>query len=138
MAKSKAATATDEITDAGLGEELAAPKLPKPLKHVSDDEPKPPPFETPTVISAAGPLPRLCKPTDRVPKGAGISRYKIACRNYTPQPTRYVVAQDEDSAVDCYLRSTKLHDTITRLKKRAGANADEVEAPELAITVLED
>lgn len=131
---------TDGITDADLGTEKDAvhPPVERTPSKPPSDAPPSPPFETPELASANGPMPRVCKPTERANKDAEQKRFKIACRNYIPQPVKYILARDEDEAAVHYLKVTKLADTIAKLKKRAGSKADDVDAPELAITALTD
>lgn len=95
---------------------------------------KPPPFGTPKP-AGSGDVPRVVPELARVEAGSGLTRYKIDCRNYTPQPRKYVLAKDEDSARECYLSATKLGDTLTRLKKNG---VKDIEPPDLVVTALPD
>lgn len=102
----------------------------------TDPEKPPPPYGT---AKPAGPgaLPRVVPELARA--GKGETRYKIACRNYSPQKTRYVLAAegDEDGAVECYLQANGLDKVLAKLKKRA-KDPDDVEQPELVVTELAD
>ncbi len=89
--------------------------------------------------AGTGTVPRVCDQLERVGPNAAARRYKVACRNYAPQKTRYIIADSEADAVACYLRANALDALIARLKKQAGKDrADEVEPPELVVTELED
>lgn len=108
-------------------------------KRKADDAPEekpPPPFGT---AKPAGPgaLPRVVPELARA--GKGETRYKIACRNYSPQKTRYVLADegDEAGAVACYLRANGLDVVLAKLRGRA-QKPDDVEAPDLVVTELAD
>src|SRR5438045_1258878 len=97
MAKQKpAAVAADGVEPAGLGEAAAVPAE-KPGGGAGEKTP-PPPFGT---AKPAGPgaLPRVVPELARADKAAGEVRFKIDCRNYQPQPRKYVLAEDEASAV---------------------------------------
>lgn len=95
----------------------------------------PPKFGTPKVAECGG-VPRLVRELERAP--AGQTRFKVGCRNYGPRKTRYMIAADEDQARAFYLEVEKLGELLARLRKNAGAKADEVEQPELVVTQLAD
>jgi len=99
------------------------------------DEKPPPKFGTGKTISEAGTLPREVAGLDRAPsKGKAPFRFKIRCNNYHPQKTRYILANDEASAVECYKKINGLDKTLERLKKLGG----QVEEPDVIVTQLED
>ena len=97
---------------------------------------RPPPFGTPKP-AGSGSLPRVVSELARAE--AGTVRYKIACRNYTPQKSRYILAEtdDEDGAVVCYLRANGLDRLLAKLRGRA-QKPEDVERPELVVTELPD
>lgn len=102
-------------------------------------EKKPPKYGTARPAATGGVLPRVVDQLERAV--AGTTRYKIGCRNYAPQKTRYILAAegDEEGAVECYLKANGLDKLLAGLKKKAGkVRADEVEPPELVVTELED
>lgn len=135
MAKQKPAPASD-ITAADLGGDLSVDPIPRAGGAPGGDDKPPPPFGTPEVAPAGGPYPRVCKELERAPKG--VTRFKVRATNYSPRPTRYILALDEDSAREHYLKVEKLDVLVAKLKRQAGPKADDVEAPDLAVTVLSD
>ena len=100
------------------------------------DEPKKPKFGT-ARPAGKGAVPRVCDQLERVGESADVTRYKIACRNYAPQKTRYIIAECEDDAVELYLATNGLDKLVAKLKKQAGKD-DEVEQPDLVVTELPD
>jgi hypothetical protein len=125
------------------GDDVAAVEEPaarvtrtRPAEDRAKEEQKPPPFGT-ARPAGAGKLPRVVDQLARA--GAGETRFKIACRNYSPQKTRYVLARagDEDGAVACYLHANGLDKHIAKLKGRAPADKPP-EQPELVVTELAD
>lgn len=101
-------------------------------------EAPPPKFGTAKAVDPNGPLPRVVNELERVTPGSGFQRYKVRCDNYTPQKTRYILAQDEDEARAHYLEVNGLNALVAKLKKQAKDKADDVEEPALAVTVLAD
>jgi hypothetical protein len=101
----------------------------------SDAKP-PPPFGTQRP-AGPGALPRVISELERA--GRGETRFKIACRNYSPQKTRYVLAGagDEAGAIDCYLRANGLAAHLKKLRGRL-KKGEELEQPELVVTELPD
>ena len=76
----------------------------------------------------------MVRELERAP--AGLTRFKVACRNFDPAPaTKYVLARDEASARDHYLAVTGLAARVERLKANG---AEKVEPPLLAVTRLPD
>ena len=110
-----------------------------PAVAAADEKAAPPRFGT-ARPAGDGVLPRVIDPLERA--APGTVRVKVACRNYTPRPVRYVLARGgeraEADARECYLESTGLGRELARLRKVAGANAAEVEEPDLVLTVLPD
>lgn len=84
----------------------------------------PPPFGSPKPMGA-GDVPRFVPELARVDAGCGLKRYKIACTDQASQPRRYVLAKDEASAREHYLKSLNL-------------NGNGLESPTLVVTTLPD
>lgn len=100
------------------------------------DEKPPPKFGTGKPAATDGKLPRVIEPLERAPGKGKVApfRFKIRCNNYHPQKTRYILAGDEESARDCYLKVNGLASLIEKLKK----NGATVEEAELVVTKLDD
>jgi hypothetical protein len=117
-------------------EEAALAKAGGPVVPPPDD--KPPPKYGTQRKAGPGELPRICHPLERA--GKGQRRFKISCRNYGPQPTRYILADEdatEDDAKHCYLESTSLGAELARLKENAGPDV-KIEPPAWVVTELAD
>jgi hypothetical protein len=99
----------------------------------ADDKPMPK-FGVGRPADPDGPIPRVVEALERTPDKARALRFKIRCNNYHPQPTRYVLAKDEASAKDCYLKANGLDKLLEKLKAAGGV----VEPPDLIVTVLAD
>lgn len=93
-----------------------------------------PPFGT-AKPAGEGDVPRVVKELARVEAGSGLTRFKISCSNYTPQPRKYILARDEASARECYLKVTKLGETMEKLRKNGHKD---LEPADLVVTVLPD
>lgn len=116
-------------------EEKALAKAGAPLEPKFHDDKPQPKFGT---SRAAGPgnLPRVCHPLERAADGA--KRFKVRSDNYGTG-TRYVLAEDEESACECYAKAQKLDEQYARRVKQAGRDrADEVERPQFVVVELPD
>jgi hypothetical protein len=90
---------------------------------------------TQRVADTNGPLPRVVNALDRAPnKGRAPFRFKARSNNYHPQKTRYILANDEASARDCFLKTNGLDKQLEKLK----ANGATPEPVDVVITQLED
>lgn len=107
-----------------------------PIPGGTDEQSPPPKFGTEKPADAGGPVPRVIDALERAPGKGKVApfRFKIRCNNYHPQKTRYILANDEESAKRCYLKANGLDKHLERLKK----NNMTVEEPDLAVTQLED
>jgi hypothetical protein len=92
-----------------------------------DAPPKPP------VADAGGPVPRTVHQNERSPTPA-LTRFKLKCISYHPQPVRYVLARDKDEAEQHYLKATRLDQAVAL----ASARGPMAEPPVLVVTTLVD
>lgn len=120
-------------TAAQGGKVKAVPLVARKSAH---GEPDPGPPTSPA--AAASPAPRVVHQNERVPKGSGLTRFKIRCLNYGggDQPTRYVLAADRASAEKTYLAHTGLQAVLDLLTDKDGNLAGPV--PKFATKALED
>lgn len=127
MAKAKVASVPlgqNEVTAEALPDDLARLQMESPEResdpkvvplvreYESDgrtprDAPPAPPVARPS------PVPRLIHQNERAP--SGLRRYKIRALDMGDQPTRYVLAADEASARDHYLKTTGLKAVLAAL-----------------------
>ncbi len=130
MAKSKPTGASEDVVP--VDPEFPAVPPEQPGGGASEEQ-KPPPYGAPEP-AGDGPLPRVVG--ERARASEGTQRFKIACRNYDPQPVRYILAKtgDEAGARACYLKTTGLAAKLDALKK----NGVTPEPPALVVTALKD
>jgi hypothetical protein len=108
----------------------AAPLLPPELPPAPAGETlKPLPVAEPH-----GPVPRVIQAFERVHPDSDLTRYKVGCRNYSPQPDLYVLAKDQESAVSHYLEHTFVAETIRQLETQG----NKPEKPAIVVKVLPD
>lgn len=96
-------------------------------------EDAPPPFAVVKTADTDGPLPRVVHPLERAP--AGLVRFKVACLNYSPQPSKYILAKTEADAVGHYRTVTKLDVLMAKLQ---GKRAEPVDDPAIVCVALAD
>ena len=106
-----------------------APLRQKQARDDSSADPGPP---QPPTADAGGPVPRVIHENERAPKG--LKRFKIRAVNFGQQPTRYVLAADEEGARACYTRGTGL-DAVVRMMR---AEDPQAEGPMLYVKELPD
>lgn len=96
-----------------------------------------PKFGSQEKADPGGPVPRVIKETERAP--AGFTRFKIECRNYLPQPRRYVLANkdDEAGARAFYLETGGLKKRLESMAAN-GIEKDKIVQPEMVVTKLPD
>lgn len=94
--------------------------------------PQEPRFGTATPVDPGGAVPRVVRGTERAPDG--LTRYRVRCANYGPQPARYILARDRDEAKEHYLSVQRIDALLARLEK----SGQKPEPPELVVVALED
>ena len=135
----------DEALSAALSPMPAIPPVPlvsskePPLDKlpVPEGEKPGPHFGTPRPLSEAGTVPRVVHQLHRAP--AGYCRYKIHCRNYSPQPIRYILSTPdvpgEVAARRLYLQVQRLDE---HLRRAARNGSEKIDPPDLVVTKLAD
>ena len=109
----------------------------EPLPKKPDGEKPDPHFGTPRPIKDASPAPRVVNQFERAP--AGLCRYKIACRNYTPQATRYILSTpDKAGETEARRLYVQVQGLDRLLREMARNGRDEIEPPALVVTRLAD
>lgn len=99
---------------------------------------KPPPFAATKPITAGGEIPRVVGPLERVPQGSPLARFRVSCHNYQPKKIHYILAESQEQAESHYVKVTALDTELARLKKVRGANAADVENPDIIAIRMPD